>query len=171
MSRAEDVAAVTAQLGRAPRGGWQVAHRCPCGAPAVLANPPRLPDATPFPTHYYLTCVRATQAIGRLEARGLMRRWQEELADDPDLADRYAQAHRAYLRARAAFAGPGEVPDHLADVSAGGMPSRVKCLHALAAHSLAAGPGVNPLGDRVVGMLGCYWTSPCWSRPAGRTEQ
>jgi hypothetical protein len=23
----------------------------------------------------------------------------------------------------------------------------VKCLHALAAHSLAAGPGVNPIGD------------------------
>ena len=27
------------------------------------------------------------------------------------------------------------------------MPDRVKCLHALAAHSLAAGPGVNPIGD------------------------
>jgi len=27
------------------------------------------------------------------------------------------------------------------------MPSRVKCLHALAAHALAAGPGVNPIGD------------------------
>jgi hypothetical protein len=27
------------------------------------------------------------------------------------------------------------------------MPVRVKCLHALAGHSLAAGPGVNPIGD------------------------
>jgi hypothetical protein len=27
------------------------------------------------------------------------------------------------------------------------MPTRVKCLHALAAHSLAAGPGANPIGD------------------------
>ena len=35
----------------------------------------------------------------------------------------------------------------IAGYSAGGMPDRVKCLHALAAHSLAAGPGVNPIGD------------------------
>ena len=35
-------------------------------------------------------------------------------------------------------------------VSAGGMPNRVKCLHVLAAHALAAGPGVNPLGDEVL---------------------
>jgi uncharacterized protein len=27
------------------------------------------------------------------------------------------------------------------------MPTRVKCLHALAAHSLSAGPGANPIGD------------------------
>ena len=32
-------------------------------------------------------------------------------------------------------------------MSAGGMPTRVKCLHALAGHALAAGPGVNPIGD------------------------
>ena len=35
-------------------------------------------------------------------------------------------------------------------ISAGGMPNRVKCLHVLAAHALAAGPGVNPLGDEVL---------------------
>jgi hypothetical protein len=27
------------------------------------------------------------------------------------------------------------------------MPDRVKCLHALAGHTLAAGPGINPIGD------------------------
>jgi len=40
--------------------------------------------------------------------------------------------------------------DELVGISAGGMPERVKCLHALAAHSLAVGPGVNPIGDDVV---------------------
>ena len=39
-------------------------------------------------------------------------------------------------------------------ISAGGMPDRVKCLHVLAAHALAAGPGVNPLGDEVLALLG-----------------
>jgi len=35
----------------------------------------------------------------------------------------------------------------VAGISAGGMPTRVKCLHALVGHSLAAGAGVNPIGD------------------------
>jgi hypothetical protein len=34
------------------------------------------------------------------------------------------------------------------------MPDRVKCLHVLIAHSLAKGPGVNPLGDEAVGDPG-----------------
>jgi hypothetical protein len=33
------------------------------------------------------------------------------------------------------------------------MPSRVKCLHVLVAHSLAVGPGVNPLGDEALALL------------------
>ena len=47
-------------------------------------------------------------------------------------------------------------------VSAGGMPARVKCLHVLVAHSLAAGPGVNPLGDEALEMLDPWWQRhPC----------
>jgi hypothetical protein len=37
------------------------------------------------------------------------------------------------------------------------MPTRVKCLHVLVAHSLAAGPGVNPLGDEVLELLRPVW--------------
>ena len=33
------------------------------------------------------------------------------------------------------------------------MPNRVKCLHVLVGHSLAAGPGVNPLGDEALEAL------------------
>ncbi|MDN5549910.1 MAG: DUF501 domain-containing protein, partial [Brevibacterium sp.] len=35
----------------------------------------------------------------------------------------------------------------------GGMPTRVKCLHALVGHSLAAGAGVNPIGDRAISFM------------------
>ena len=46
------------------------------------------------------------------------------------------------------------------------MPTRVKCLHALLAHSLAAGRGVNPLGDEVRDTLPPWWgAGPCV--PAG----
>jgi hypothetical protein len=137
----EDVAAVTAQLGRRPRGLRRVAHRCPCGLPDVVETAPRLEDGTPFPTLYYATCPRLTSRIGSLEAEGLMREQTERLGTDPDLAVLYARAHEQYLADRDAIASLGT------DVSAGGMPDRVKCLHALAGHALAAGPGVNPIGD------------------------
>jgi len=79
----------------------------------------------------------------------------QQLAADPDLAAAYEGAHVCYLAARSALA---DVPE-IAGVSAGGMPSRVKCLHVLVAHALAAGPGVNPLGDQALAMLPPWWTS------------
>jgi uncharacterized protein len=155
---AADLAAVEAQLGRPPRGTRAVGHRCPCGLPDVVITEPRLPDGTPFPTTYYLTCPRVASLIGTLEGTGVMREMQTRLADDADLALAYAAAHRAYLAARAEL---GDVPE-IEQVSAGGMPDRVKCLHALAAQALAAGPGVNPLGDEVVERLGAWWAEgPC----------
>lgn len=153
----EDEATVAEQLGRMPRGTAGVAWRCPCGKPGVVATNPRLPDGTPFPTTYYLTCPRATSGCSTLEASGLMAEMTDRLAADPELADAYAAAHQAYLADRAAL---GEVPE-IAGISAGGMPTRVKCLHVLVAHSLAAGPGVNPLGDEAVAKLGEFWARPC----------
>jgi hypothetical protein len=153
-----DLAAVEAQLGRQPRGTAAIGHRCPCSLPDVVVTEPRLPDGTPFPTTYYLTCPRASSLIGTLEGSGLMREMEERLGEDPDLAAAYRAAHDAYLADRAAL---GEVPE-IAGVSAGGMPDRVKCLHALAAHSLAAGAGVNPLGDETLARVGAWWTDgPC----------
>ena len=92
----------TRQLGRPARGVLGIAARCACGAPAVLVTSPRLPDGTPFPTVYYLSLPSAVVAMSTLEATGAMSRWQAELAEDPELAARYAQAHVAYLADRAA---------------------------------------------------------------------
>jgi hypothetical protein len=128
----------------------------------VVTTEPRLEDGTPFPTTFYLTCPRASSMIGTLEASGLMREMTERLAADPELAAAHRRAHEAYLAARLAI---GEVPE-IAGVSAGGMPERVKCLHVLAAHALAAGPGVNPLGDEVLDRLGEWWSEgPCVEIP------
>lgn len=150
---AADTAAIARQLGRRPRGAVRVAHRCPCGEPDVVMTAPRLPDGTPFPTLYYLTCPRAAGAIGTLESSGLMREMEARLDADPDLAARYRAAHEAYLRERAELEEVAEVDG----ISAGGMPTRVKCLHVLAAHALAAGPGVNPFGDETLAALGPWW--------------
>ena len=132
-----------------------MAHRCPCGHPDVLTTEPRLPDGTPFPTTYYATCPKLTGAISTLESQGVMREMTQRLADDSDLAAGYRAAHEDYLARRDAL---GEVPE-VAGVSAGGMPDRVKCLHVLVAHSLAAGPGVNPLGDEALAMLPSWWAN------------
>ena len=150
----DDRHAVAWQLGREPRDIIDVAHRCPCGQPDVVITSPRLSDGTPFPTVYYLTCPRAASAVGRLEGGGVMREMESRLADDPELAAAYARAHADYLDARRAH---GDVPE-IEGVSAGGMPDRVKCLHVLLAHSLAAGPGVNPLGDETRALVGEWWT-------------
>ncbi|SDQ68775.1 DUF501 domain-containing protein [Quadrisphaera sp. DSM 44207] len=154
-----DLRAVQRQLGRPPRGVAGVAHRCSCGLPDVVRTRPRLPDGTPFPTTYYLSCPRAASLVGTLESSGLMRRMTERLAEDPELAAGHRAAHEDYLARRAAL---GEEVPEIEGVSAGGMPERVKCLHVLLAHALAAGPGVSPLGDEVREALGDYGAAgPC----------
>ncbi|HYK67955.1 MAG TPA: DUF501 domain-containing protein [Streptosporangiaceae bacterium] len=164
---AADLAVVARQLGRTPRGVMRIAHRCPCGLPDVVQTTPRLPDGTPFPTLFYLTCPRASAAMSRLEASGAMRDMTARLRSDPALAERYASAHDDYLARRAAAARQaGQDPLPPGTQSAGGMPDRVKCLHALAAHALAV-PEVNPLGAEAVRAAGRWWQSgPC--TPDGR---
>lgn len=139
-----DIAVISAQLGRPARGVLGVAARCVCGNPVVVATAPRLPGSgAPFPTLYYLSHPAATAAMSRLEAEHVMVELQQLLADDDEIAAAYQRAHEAYLRDRESI----EIVDEIRGFSAGGMPARVKCLHALAAHALAAGPGVNPIGD------------------------
>jgi len=138
-----DVRVVSAQLGRPARDVVGIAARCVCGNPTVVSTAPRLSDGTPFPTLYYLCHPAATAAISHLEAEHVMAELQDYLAEDEAMRDAYAAAHASYLADRDSIL----VVPELAGVSAGGMPVRVKCLHALAGHALAAGPGVNPIGD------------------------
>ncbi len=138
-----DLAAMREQLGRPMRGVIGIAARCICGNPVVVATEPRLPDGTPFPTFYYLTHPGATAAMSSLEATQVMRTLSDRLAEDDELRADYERAHELYLADRAEY---GDVPE-IDGISAGGMPSRVKCLHALAAHALAVGEGINPIGD------------------------
>jgi hypothetical protein len=157
-----DLETVTEQLGRPARGIVEVASRCPSGHPNVVKTEPRLPDGTPFPTLYYVTCPRVSGAIGTLEASGLMAEMTARLASDEALSSAYREAHVAYLSEREALQHVPEVEG----ISAGGMPTRVKCLHVLVGHALAKGPGVNPLGDEAVQLLGDWWSgSTCAPAP------
>lgn len=156
-----DLDVLSRQLGRPVRDVVEIGARCVCGNPLVATTAPRLSNGIPFPTTYYLTHPVLTAAVSRLEADGVMTEMSDRLASDAGLAGRYHAAHEAYLAARAAVgerAGTGAVPE-IEGVSAGGMPVRVKCLHVLAGHALAAGPGVNPLGDEAIERIAPWWTA------------
>ena len=174
----EQTAVVNRQLGRYPRGMVAVGARCVCGNPLAVVTRPQLEDGTPFPTTCYLTSPEAVKAVSRLEADGVMADWNTELGSDPDLASAYRRAHELYLAFRSALAQRlGDDEEHIAGISAGGMPKRVKCLHALTAQSLVMGPGVNPLGDRVLSLVRrvfdpqvCRCAQP-WTEASGQASQ
>lgn len=153
-----DADAFEREMGRPARGVIAVAFRCAHRIPAVVQTAPKLPDGTPFPTMFYLCCSALTAAASRMESDGLMRAMTERLETDPDLAAAYRRAHESYLAVR------NNVADLGIDVSAGGMPTRVKCLHVLLGHTLAAGRGINPLGDEVLDLLADYTSGPVCAR-------
>ena len=158
-----DLDVIENQLGRTPRDVHSISYRCPCGKPAVVATPPRLSDGTPFPTFYYATCPKLTGAISTLETTGMMAEMQERLGTDKELASAYLNAHEQYQVARNELGM--DVPE-VKGITAGGMPDRVKCLHSLVAHSLSAGPGVNPLGDEALAALPKWWLNDsCEAKP------
>ena len=167
----QDLTVVEHQLGRPARDVVEVAARCTCGNPLVVATAPRLSNGTPFPTVFYLTHPVVTAAVSRLEAEGAMYAMTQRIAEDPELARLHTAAHEDYLAQRRRIgevAGTGEVPE-INGISAGGMPTRVKCLHVLVGHSLASGPGVNPLGDETLELIAGTWTPErCACDPAWR---
>jgi uncharacterized protein len=143
---------VAAQIGREPRGDVTVAVACEHGLPFAIRTGPRLETGQPFPTLYWLTCPLAARAVGTLESTGLMRDLNARLGSDRDLADKYARAHERYRRDRDGHSdGPAE--------SAGGMPGRVKCLHALYAHEVADGNPIGAIVRKEIEPLGC--PAPC----------
>ncbi|MHA7276133.1 DUF501 domain-containing protein [Arthrobacter sp. Hz1] len=170
---ASDLDTLSRQLGRPVRDVVEIGARCVCGNPLVATTAPRLSNGIPFPTTYYLTHPVITAAVSRLEASGLMAEMTKRLEHDPVLAEKYQAAHRHYLQVRKAIgarSGTGPVPE-IDGVSAGGMPTRVKCLHVLVGHSLAAGPGVNPLGDEAIAGISEWWTrDTCYCAGAWDSE-
>jgi uncharacterized protein len=152
MADAADRAVIAVQLDRAPRGEVSVAARCEHGLPIVVRTAPRLESGEPFPTLYWLTCPLASRKVGALESAGAMNEMNDRLATDDALGSAYRAAHDRYRMDRD---GGGDGRQD----SAGGMPERVKCLHALYAHEVADS---NPIGAIVrerIEPLGC--PGPC----------
>ena len=167
----QDIRVLSAQLGRTVRDVIEIPARCVCGNPLVAATAPRLSNGNPFPTVFYLAHPAITAAASRLEAGGLMYEMTDALAADTELANRYTLAHENYLAERERIrliSGTDEVPE-IENISAGGMPTRVKCLHAVIGHTLAVGRSINPMGDWGLDEITDWWTPQvCACEPSWR---
>jgi len=153
---------VAVQIGRPPRGTVTVAASCPHGLPLAVRTSPRLDDGEPFPTRFWLTCPAAVRAASAQESAGRMRALNEQLAADASLAGAYRRAHEAYIAERDRDGALDR------EVSAGGMPNRVKCLHALLAHEYADANPVGAIVRREIEPLDC--PGPCVIDVDGRAE-
>jgi hypothetical protein len=140
---------IARQIGRAPRGEYAVALRCPHGFPRVLRVPPVV-DGKPFPTLYWLSCPLLCRAVGTLEAEGWVGRLEKRVASDAELRAALEQAHEAYVAERETLgdcASGGAEPRGIGGIA---DRSRLKCLHLHVAHALVR---ANPIGRLVLTML------------------
>jgi uncharacterized protein len=144
---------LASQMGRKPRGRFEVAARCPYGYPQVIRVHPRM-DGEPFPTLYWLTCPFLVKEVSRLEAEGWIKRLEVRLRESTDLRYAMEQAHDRYETERNALLA-SEEPSTWVGLSGrgiGGISDRrfLKCLHLHVAHALA---GENPIGAMVLESL------------------
>lgn len=142
---ADDVAELTALLGRPPQADFEIVVRTTRGRPAVIRNAPLLDDGTPMPTRYWLVDPDLVLAVSRLEAEGGVR--AAEAAVD---SDALAASHARYAEERDAALPPdhhGPRPHG----GVGGTATGVKCLHAHYAYFLAGGD--DPVGRWVDELL------------------
>ena len=139
-----DREAVAALIGRDPLAGFEVAMRCPFGAPAVVRNLAHDERGRPFPTRDWLTCRALAEAVSRLEAAGGVRM----LESDDAMREHVLAAHRrhAALHDGHRVAGSGD-------------PRHVKCLHAHLAFALDEGG--SPVGDWIRGRADLDWPETC----------
>ena len=138
MAAPDDVAALTARLGREPQAEFDVVVRDAEGAPVVVRNAPFTRDGTPMPTRFWLVDPELSLQISRLEAAGGVR--DAQAAVDP--AELRA-AHDRYAAERDARIGAGHTGPRPSG-GVGGTREGVKCLHAHYAYLLAGGD--DPVG-------------------------
>jgi hypothetical protein len=156
----EDEGALERQLGRTPRAFAGVSLRCPHGRPAVIAQHSYLESGEPFPTTYYLTCPAAVAAIGTLESDGGVARFEQLVADDPEMRESYRRGLELQRRLRQPGARMADDGRSL-ELGIGGTArdGAVKCLHAHAAFALVH-PGYE-LGRRILSEAAPLYPEEC----------
>ncbi len=150
---ARQLAIITEQLGRAPRGIEALSATDGEGTPLVLRMAP-IVDGKPFPTLYWLCSERLKIEISRIEAQGVIKRLEARLQEDADFLAAYHASHRDYVATRWRCMSASQrqaierlgYEDVLRERGIGGIANwdQVRCLHTQYAHHLC---GHNVIGQ------------------------
>ncbi len=155
----EDYAKVKALLGRTPRGLAAINVRTKTSAPAVI-QVESIVNKKPFPTLFWLIDKQLNYSIDKLEAGGLIARFQAWIDNSDALQAELKQDHLAHIALRDALM----LPAHKTTLSTlgfanvfehrgiGGIENftRIRCLHTYYAAHLIVSNTVGRLLDE-------YW--------------
>lgn len=158
------LALITGQLGRAPRGIEAVAAVDGNGTPLVLRMAP-IVDGKPFPTLYWLSCERLKIEISRIEANGVIKQLETRLQQDADFLTIYHASHRDYVDARWRYMSAEQrqeverlgYTEILRERGIGGIANwdQVRCLHTQYAHHLCGNNVIGQWLDAEFGVADC----------------
>lgn len=146
----DDRSVVELQIGRPVRSPVSVRTRCHLDMPVVIDVPPILDDGTPFPTTHWLTCPLAMLRISRLESAGGVKKADDDLLENSELAAAFAESNHRYETAREELV-PADWSGPRPSGGVAGSRGGVKCLHAQYADTAAG--NANPFGSRVAEMV------------------
>ncbi|CBV41231.2 DUF501 domain-containing protein [Halomonas elongata] len=146
------LAIITEQLGRPPRGIEALAATDGEGTPLVLRMAP-IVDGAPFPTLYWLCSERLKAELSRIEAAGVIKHLEARLREEPAFLHAYHRSHADYVEARWRYMSAAQRDEVqrlgyesvLRERGIGGIANwdQVRCLHTQYAHHLC--------GDNVIG--------------------
>ncbi|SHE59511.1 hypothetical protein SAMN02745164_00756 [Marinitoga hydrogenitolerans DSM 16785] len=150
----KDIEIVEKQINRKPNKIISIPKRCSFGIPQVIESYPIKRDK-PFPTLYWLTCPHLIKEVGKLESRGKIKEWENELKNNENLKKEYKNAHLEERKKRNKLLNnePLWVKKRLENIGIGGISNfeSIKCFHLQLASYL--GGTKNPIGERVWNIL------------------
>ncbi|QJQ96853.1 MULTISPECIES: DUF501 domain-containing protein [Halomonadaceae] len=147
------LAIITQQLGRAPRGIQALAATDGQGTPLVLRME-SIVDGHPFPTLFWLCSERLKIELSHIEARGVIKQLEARLQEEPEFLAAYHRSHEDYVALRWKYMPAATQREAqrlgyrqlLSERGIGGIANwdQVRCLHTQYAHHLC--------GDNVIGQ-------------------
>ncbi|MCK0767142.1 DUF501 domain-containing protein [Chromohalobacter canadensis] len=158
------LALITQQLGRAPRGIQTVAAATQDGTPLVLRMH-AIVDDKPFPTHFWLCSDHLKVAISRIEAQGVIKALESRLQEEADFMAAYRHSHEDYVAQRWQTMSDAErdivdrqgYRDLFTRRGIGGIANwdQVRCLHMQYAHHLCGDNAIGRWMDAEYDVLAC----------------